>query len=382
MDLSGPFGGVYLAAHDVRPVVQTILEARGEPGGKVGLSITRWSLLWPGQTWQPQACSVGLHNDDWHWSADRYREWFYATVQPRPTPPWVLDEEGWIMDGGGRNRSTVQNIPRTLAMAQNMGLNYVQSWQHHGHFNFTETLGWYLPNVYGGTEQEFKKALQEVHRRGGRIGFYFDIGDMETRLGELVHQPQYQQKLPADILKHTPAADPLSDGWLESAIMTPDGSYKTGWPSGIDTWHGCLGAKKGWGPWYYYCVVTKHAQEYKTDAWYADILPGYAGGLCFSPNHGHKGPATLGQITLEFGERVVQNVSRDFGILGEGFCDRFFTFQTHALWCLGVHREDTEPAIFRYTHPQFPLFGGTCSYTWGKPSPLYARLLGIGPNTV
>jgi len=143
-----------------------------------------------------------------------------------------------------------------------------------------------------------------------------------------------------------PAADPMSDGWLESAVMNPDGSYRIGWPSGYDMWSGCLGSAKGWGPWYYYNVVTKHAQEYKTDSWYADCHPGLSAGMCFSPNHAHKSPASLGQITLDFGERVAKKCEQDFGMLGEGVLRPFCTFETHALWCQRVHAEDSEPAIF------------------------------------
>ncbi|MCC6579031.1 MAG: hypothetical protein IT440_01215 [Phycisphaeraceae bacterium] len=380
MDLSGPTGGIYLASHDLRPAISTLLEAQGQSTGHIDLTITRWSVLWPGNTWQPQPCSVGLHTGDWHWSADQYRAWYEAAVTPRPTPAWVLAEDGWVMDGGGRNRSTFQNIDRTLTMARVKGFNYVQSWQHHGDFNFTEVIGYYLPNLYGGTEQQFIDAIHNVHQQGGRIGFYFDIGDMELRLGQLLHQPQYMQKLTEEHKQHIPAADPLSDGWLDSAIMNADGSYRIGWPSGIDTWHGCLGSTKGWGPWYAYCL-DQFANKYKADTWYADIFPGYATGMCFNPRHGHPCPASVGQIALDFGERFVKTVDKDFGILGEGFNDRFFTFQTHALWCIGVHREDTEPAIFLYSHPRFPLFGGTCSYTWGAPSALYKKLLGIGPLT-
>ena len=184
MDLSGPTGGVYVAGHDVRPAVQTILEAKGEAGGKVGLSITRWSVLWPGHSWKPQACSVGLHDSDWHWSADRYREWFYATVTPRATPAWVLAEDGWIMEGMN-DRYTCQNLARTLTMGQNNGINYIQSWQAPGHFNIPDIYGWYLANVYGGSEQDFKDAIENVHRRGGHVGFYLNIGDMEANMGAL-----------------------------------------------------------------------------------------------------------------------------------------------------------------------------------------------------
>ncbi|MDD5704332.1 MAG: sugar-binding protein [Kiritimatiellae bacterium] len=376
MDLSGPQAGLYLASHDVRPVVQTILKAKGETGGRVSFSVTRWSVLWPGHAWTPRACSVGLHEGDWHWSADRYREWYYATVKPRPTPAWILAEDGWMFEGMN-DRNTCQDLARTLTTARNKGINYIQSWQAPGHFNIPDIYGWYLANVYGGGERDFMAAIRDVHRRGGRVGFYLNIGDMEARMGTIMHQPQYRQKLSADTIERMPASDPISDGWLESAVMQPDGSYRMGWPSGYDTWSGCLGSAKGWGPWYYYNVVTKHAQQYKADTWYADCHPGLSDGMCFSPHHAHPFPAALGQITLDFGERVARNVSKDFGMLGEGFCDRFFTFNTHALWCIYVQAEDSEPAIFRYTHPQFPLFSGTCSYTWGGACARYTKLLGL-----
>ena len=176
-----------------------------------------------------------------------------------------------------------------------------------------------------------------------------------------------------------PAADPMSDGWLDSAVMNPDGSYKIGWPSGYDLWSGCLGSAKGWGPWYYYNIVTKHAQQYKTDSWYADCHPGLSAGMCFNPRHAHKSAESLGQITLDFGERVARNAGKDFGILGEGFCDRFFTFQSHALWCQKVHLEDSEPAIFRYTHPQLPALCRHDLLHVGRPVASLYQIAGARP---
>ena len=362
VDLSGPKGGLYLAGHDVRPVVPTIFEATGDrKNAEVSLTVRRWSLLWPQKDWAPQPCSIGIHAGDWHWSADRYREWFYGNCPVRPTPQWVRDEDAWLMDGGGPNRATVADIATHLTVAQNMGINYIQSWQHWMATGTDHILGAQMPNVYGGTEDEFKKALADLHARGGRIGFYFDGHDMETRLGGILRQPKYLQKLPKDIVRKLPAADPLADGWLEAAVLSPDGSYRMGWPSGTDTWAACNGSRV-WSGWVYYWVVTKYHKQYRSDTWYQDCSPWIGQGVCFHPDHGHRRPLPRAQALVDLGNRVVKDVSSDFGILGESMCDRLWNYQTHSLWLAGVGLEDSEPALFIYTHPRFPLFCGCCCF--------------------
>ena len=360
-DLSGPRGGLYLAGHDVEPVVPAIFEAAGDgKNSEVALTVRRWSLLWPGKDWQPAPFSVGVHKSDWHWSADRYREWFYKSAPVRKTPQWVLDEDGWIMDGGGPNRATFADIPNLLTRAQNMGINYIQSWQHHMSAGGEEVYAMQMPNVYGGSEKEFISTLNSLHKRGGRIGFYFNAGDFDARSGGIMRQPRYMQKLPEDIVKILPAADPLADGWLEMGRIEPDGSQKLGWPSGTDMRHGCYGSK-GWSDWTYFWV-TRYANIYKADTWYQDITPWSAVGICFHPNHGHAGPVSHAQATIDMGNRIVKAVGKDYGIIGESMCDRFMNYQTHSLWLASIGQEDSEPALFIYTHPRFPLFSGTCAF--------------------
>ena len=362
VDLSGPRGGLYLASHDVRPVVPTVFEASGDrEHHEMSLTVRRWSLLWPQQDWEPEPCSVGIHDRDWHWSADRYREWFYGNCPVRPTPQWVRDEDGWIMDGGGPNRATFADIANSLTIAENLGFNYIQSWQHWMATGSDHILGAQMPNVYGGTEEEFKRALANVHRRGGRIGFYFDGWDMETRLGAILRQPKYFQKLPPGIIEELPSADPLADGWLEAAVLKPEGSYRMGWPSGTDTWAACSGSRV-WADWVYHWVVTKYHREYRSDTWYQDCSPWIGQGVCFHRDHGHDRPLPLSQGLVDLGRRIVKDVSPDFGILGEAMCDRLWSYQTHSLWCAGVGVEDGEPALFIYTHPRFPLFCGCCAF--------------------
>ncbi|OHB57817.1 MAG: hypothetical protein A2Y12_17320 [Planctomycetes bacterium GWF2_42_9] len=366
VDLSGPNGGLYMAGHDVNPVISTTFEAQGNPEtNEVSLSMRRWSLLWPSNQWQPKSVSIGIHKGDWHWSADQYREWFYANCPVRPTPQWIRDEDAWMMDGGGPNRATFADIARTLTMAQNMGSNYVQSWQCHMATFSDEIYGMQMTNVYGGTEEEFIKALESLHERGGHIGFYFNAGDFESRAGAIMRQPKYKQKLSKEMLDVLPQPDPMSDGWLEMGRIEPDGSQKLGWPSGIDMRHGCYASEK-WADWTYFWV-TRYNNKYKADTWYQDITPWSTDGVCFHPNHGHKKPVQHAQATIDIGNRILGSVSKDYGIISESMTDRLWNYQTHSLWAAGLGLEDSEPSIFIYTHPKFPLFCGTVFYFGGSP---------------
>ena len=57
--------------------------------------------LWPGQSWVSQEFTVAVHEGDWHWAADRYRQWAANNHQHYDGPDWVRKEcDGWLGTGG------------------------------------------------------------------------------------------------------------------------------------------------------------------------------------------------------------------------------------------------------------------------------------------
>ena len=120
LDLSGPRAGVYLASHDATPFIDTRPEAANDQEHQeMELTMCREAVTYPGETWKPGPCSVGIHGSGgWHWSADRYREWFYSTFKVRPLPQWLRESSGWVASCGGRLGLHLERFSRLHPLRQ------------------------------------------------------------------------------------------------------------------------------------------------------------------------------------------------------------------------------------------------------------------------
>ena len=82
LDLYDKNGGLYLASYD--PTFQQV-DVESWPdrtAGTMMLDMRTYAFLEPGESWESQIFAVGIHEDDWHWAADRYREWAHAHHRP------------------------------------------------------------------------------------------------------------------------------------------------------------------------------------------------------------------------------------------------------------------------------------------------------------
>jgi len=367
-DFYGSRGGLYFKVGDLDPLPQTSLIAFSDSNtGKLNFGIERWSLTWPGEKWSPGPCGVAIHAGDWHQAADLYRAWFRKNFKPMDPPQWLKEADGYVMTGGPTYEFA--DFPRIIENAKARGINYIQLWSEMTGGDITYHA-FFFPNPYMGTEDELKRAIAEMHKRGGHIGFYLNFNTGDPLLGTFVQQPQNAQKIPKQIPR--PPLDYMKDNWIQQSIMSPAGSYST-WnvvvPGYLDGyWNTCPAADK-WTSYYHYWVTQKWAKEYKADVWYLDSCPVSRGAPCFAFDHGHARPAPEGQSIIDFYKRLRADLPKDFCLMQEYSSDRLLPYSTHALGLMW-HPAFPHPEVLRYTLPEYTLFSGMCN-GWERVSQFY-----------
>lgn len=367
-DFYGANGGLYFKVGDIEPLPQTGLLARSDPNThRLTLAIERWPLAWMGDKWTPGPVGLAVHAGDWHKAADLYRAWFRKTFKLYDPPQWLKDADGYVMSGGATYEFA--DFPRAIENAKAIGLNYIQLWceMTGGDISYH---AFFFPNPYMGTEEDLKKAIADMHKRGGHIGFYLNFITGDPLMGTFTRQPMNEQKFPKDIPR--PAPNYMEDNWIQQSIMSPAGSYST-WntfvPGYLDGyWNQCPAAKK-WTDYYYYWVIEKWAKQYGADVWYLDSCPVSLGYPCYAFDHGHDKPAPEGQNIINFYKRLRARAPKGFCIMQEYSSDRLLQWSTHALG-LPWHPAFPHPEVVRYTLPEYPLFSGMCN-GWERVSQFY-----------
>ena len=358
-DFYGEKGGLYLKTGDLDPMPQTEFIAKSNPKTrKLQLGIQRWPLCWPGQTWSPGPCGLAIHDGDWHTAADMYRTWYHNNFNIPEPPKWLKDANGYVMAGSPRYEFA--DLPRALDNAMASGISYIELWSEMTGGD-TTYHAFPFPNPYMGREEDLKKAIAEVHAKGGHIGFYLNFNTGDPLLGTYLRQSRIAQKIPADIPR--PKLDYMKDNWVQQSLMNHTGNYST-WnqiiPGYLDGyWNQCPAAEK-WTGFFYYWVIEKWAKEYMADVWYLDSCPVSRGSPCFASDHGHKDPVPEGQSIINFYKRMRAGAPEKFCIMQEYASDRLFPYASHALGLMW-HSSYAHPEIVRYTLPEYPLFSGLCN---------------------
>jgi len=368
MDLYGEGCGLYIGSHDPA-LPATALISKGVPSTKsVTMGIGKWAVLWPDETFEPGPVVVGIHEGDWHWGADRYREYWRANFAGRRrTPKWLEEADGWTGWGFSnytflRPEGNKRSLPQLIKGAKELGLNYLQLWSE-------MTIGdeayhmVYYPDPYKGTPEDLKKAIEEVHKKGGHIGFYLFFFGLDPAVLFQLEREKYRTKIPGDLLE----TFTWSRGWPDVAVMGPEGSFRHGaplkdWADGY--WTPCPSAKKYQD--YLISWCKRWSKEWGADAWYFDTLPLPLAHtpICYNTRHGHSRPKSLVQGVLEIYRRVQEECDRGegFAISNEGVSDICAIYGTHALGTeMAAWGQPPKPEIFTYTFPDFPIFSGTCN---------------------
>lgn len=356
-------GGLYLASYD--PTFQQIdLESWPDrAAGTLTLDVRTLAFLEPGQSWTSQTFEVGVHEGDWHWAADRYRQWAAAHHRPYTGPDWVRkDCDGWLGTGGPTPRYA--DYLALFDDARWLGLNYLQIWSE-----MIENVGpnkarkayycFLWPDPDRGGEAELTRTVRAIRAAGGHVGFYHNIWTWDSELAKGMEQ--WKDKLPADV--HAPAWWGESRRW---ASVFPDGSRMAG--NFTNGYSGMCPAAEGYQDYVLFWVVDRYLKRYGVDAWYFDSMPVTMFGaarICFSDEHGQHRPHGIGRGTLELLQRLrtAAGPHGDLAVTTETVSDALMQYNSHAL---GIEMVDGVtcypcPEIYTYTFPQHAIFSGTCN---------------------
>lgn len=123
MDLSDAGQGLYLASYDDTFLVTGLRVETGGPDHPwMGFGFRKHLAIRRGERWDSRPYAVGVHDGDWHWAADRYREWAERVFHPPAAPRWLRDdpvEATAFWEAPPRERDSAAASLRVLVLAWN-----------------------------------------------------------------------------------------------------------------------------------------------------------------------------------------------------------------------------------------------------------------------
>lgn len=337
MDLydEGENTGLYITCrdHDLRNVsIRT--EAFGEINPGLGLSIVHNAFT--NETFKSQECVIALHDGDWHWAADEYREYrksIVTTTARKHRPDWFMKSTGLVAhyDFKYQTHGVVhkyKDIPEIFEQAKAMGMNHllISGWNYDG---FDHGFPEYRVDPELGTEEEFRNAIHKVREMGGHVAFYIN-----SRLCNV----KYENR--AKLIK-------------ESTIMRKDGSMKIENYGARDLNFAILCNQSPEWRDEFVGVVDYLTNNIGADSMYLDQLAMAGGELCFHPGHKeHEGkPYYWNHGYMKMLEQM-RNTYTDDGVamLYEGVSD-IYGWGVSGQLISTMFNPLSAPEMYKYTFP-------------------------------
>lgn len=327
----------------------------------VQLSFKTWLDMWPGEPSKTLTFAIGIHQGDWHWAADRYREWYDTWSEIAPLPEWAKGTHGFGNQSCHAWR--FRDLPGMAESGRKQGTDYVQLWNEM--LGGEKTYYSYLyPNPLGGTEVEARENIRRVREEGSHIGFYHNLVTWDAGANHFFWPPnemnRYESRMPEDF----DLPDAWKNDWPNWGVRLPDGSAPfhgegaNGMVAMIDACAGCTAYQDYVLHW----VVDKWIRDYGCDAWYFDSVPyWWEEPVCHNLMHGHARPQTINDALIDFYARFDEAVS-DLDVLyyTEEPGDLLLPF-TRAFLGMDVGKHvpsgtTPRPEIFNYTFPEATFF--------------------------
>lgn len=358
-DIYSPGGGLYMASYD-RTLTLTELESEADLEERtMRLGFRKYVYIPPGKSWGSEPFVLGIHEGDWHWAADRYREWAESWMEKPKIPEWVKRSDGWYGIGfhrGGKSKYRFSDIPQIFEEARELGLNHVQFWGQMSGPRGGCCYRFYHPDPRLGSVEELKRSIRYVRGRGGHIGFYFNIQAFDPLLPRL--PDKLNELLPPDI------EVPSWEEFRKYALRHFDGSYVVQYP-GVergsdgfrlmclcsDGWRGYL---RGW--------IERYLRDYGADVVYLDQTSSPPITYCFGEGHGHAGAGDTLRCRVDFVREVVEvaaEINPDSAVVIEGNGDVFGQHaHIHLYTSFSTQTRYPCPEVFYYTFPHYIIMDG------------------------
>ncbi len=288
---------------------------------------------------------IGVHEGDWHWGADRYREWAESWMVKTMVPDWFRDTEGWVdihMTHLGTFVDLAKGHPhgnRRIAMTS-PPFPMFATWAQ----QTSAEAYWSTPVLHRllGNEEEFAGGIQKQHETGHYISFY----NLPPRINPVFTREAKRagivplSMIPGDEVPPVGFYPEVAQRRLDGSLVDPDGIY-----SEAGT---CMGATK-WRDYLDHIVLDKYIRQWGSDGMYLDGI-GLVTYDCANLNHGHKGYGewSLGlNQWLEHLKTEACKVRPGAVFSGEGMND-----VDHRYLDAGLFYMDNAPQVYRYTFPR------------------------------
>ncbi len=348
MELCDAEAGLYVAMLD-RNLTTTEMTCSAAAGNRgADLEMHCHHLVGPGQS-STRSYQVGVHSGDWHWAADRYREWALSWMQLPHTPEWVRWTDGWV----GAMSTPFAHMPDLLAQARLQGIEYLQYWGQMAD-GIDQCCGnFYWPAPALGGAEGFRAGIEALHAAGGRVTGYMNCQTWtrDAPINDALRLTP-RSALPQEALD---LIHPLE--WFERwRLCRIDGSA-LGYYARTRGWYIMCPASTGFQEHLRFWIADMYAKRFGADGVYIDQTGATAAKPCYNLEHGHSDIGAWGGGNVEMLRTSLADaraVNPDFTIAIEGCGDALGQFADLHL----VSGLCTNPEVYHYTFPEHILISG------------------------
>jgi hypothetical protein len=349
MDLCDAEAGLYVASLDKRLTTMEMecSPADGQQG--VDLSMRAHTMVKPGET-KSREYAIGVHRGDWHWAADRYREWAYSWMKHPDNPEWVRWCDGWI-GASGTNR--FDHMAELLKSVQPAGYEYVQYWGQMSD-GIDQCCGnFYWPAPALGGAEGFRQGIADVHRLGGKVTGYMNCQTWtrDSPINEALRQTP-KSELPQEALDLIHPID-----WFEAWRLFPLNGEPVGYYASTLGWYIMCPASEGFREHLRFWIVDMYAKRFGADGVYLDQTGATLAKPCYRLDHGHDDIGDWGQGNVSLLRTCIEQgrqANPDFIMAIEGAGDALGQYANlHLISGLCTH-----PEVYHYTFPDHILISG------------------------
>ncbi len=294
----------------------------------------------PGETWRSCEFGVGVHQGDWHETADRFRAWLTTWRKPCDTPAAAKEKIGLLHllahSFSGERCNEFTDLPEIARDALGYGVSDLLVWDYAASVYYRPDRGgfWEMPDE---RRQEIRSALAEVRALGCSVSTYVNwclIAERNSTWEEL--RPLVQESMFGALQFGYPG------GSLDGALYT-DPSYE------MCTHSVCCGAD---GYQAYANRVLEQTFALGFDSIAVDMAAEWK--PCFSKRHGHASPWEAWAKTYEWYGDVTQEVRRrnPGSYTVAELPDLYNTQHLDFWWTWGWRYPNLiRPEVFRYVLP-------------------------------
>ncbi|MBT3382049.1 MAG: hypothetical protein HN742_26020 [Lentisphaerae bacterium] len=349
LDLCDERSGLFMMITDKR-LTTTEMEcapAAGRTG--VDLAFRTHTLIRPGER-RTREYRIGVHPGDWHWGADRYREWAYSWMKRPDNPEWLKWCDGWVHGSGNLTFGSIRKMTRRM---QNEGWEYLQYWGQMAD-GIDQCCGnFYWPAPALGGADGLTRGVAAAQELGGRVTAYMNC------------QTWTRDSWKNDSLRLTPKSElpqealelvrPLA--WFEECRLYPLDGKPQGYYAQKYGWYIMCPASVAFREHLRFWIVDMYCKRFGLDGVYLDQAGATLAKPCYNLEHGHSDVGDWGGGNAKLLEQVMaeaREVNPEFIMAIEGAGDALGQYANLHL----TSGLCTDPEVYHYTFPDHILISG------------------------